>query len=761
LPLLLVVVSLGAVVQGVGHIVVDNGVRWERAQKDAVLHLTRHSVTCEQVDYERYLADMAVVRGFETARNALFSGPTPDYARAATAYIQAGVLPWEAAMLVRVLPELQVTSMQQRISALWPKAKALARDLETQGTALHALVLQQCLDPSRRGATLAAIYAIDDQVGALRMEFSQLSSVARWRINVLVLVGIALLAAPLTVVGYWLSARLQRGAVRATHALAVSEQRLKQALIGSGYGLWEMAAATDRVHCSAGTTQMLGLGVGEQDFTREQFAALVHLDDRQRFDALVGERMADGERLDVEIRLHSADGGYRWFRLAGQAMRLARGQPQRLVGSILDVNERRVLQLSLESELDLRRAALLALQRTLAAMVDRTRDPVAKGPDPDANDMMFVTEAVTRLGAQLRDTNAKLQAILELSPDGFVSFDEERRVGFVSPRFVELTGLATDSLQGADEAAFLARLKSIARSPGELPGLEALRLRASDEPLALDLATDPPRTLTVQLRSGDHEGVKAVLCLRDVTREREVDRLKSEFLTLASHELRTPMTSIFGYVELMLRRNVKGESVAEVQQIIHRQCKLMISILDDLMDLSRLEARRGLDLQVSEVDLSRLLQVTAQSLALPEGREPPSVATQACWPLAKVAGDADRLTRVFINLLSNAYKYSPAGGNVAIEVGRGPGAGGFDEVRVSISDQGMGMSPAQLARVGERFYRADASGNIPGTGLGISIVNEIVKLHGGRVAIASTVGQGTRVDVFLPAQASSRALSAY
>jgi signal transduction histidine kinase len=132
-------------------------------------------------------------------------------------------------------------------------------------------------------------------------------------------------------------------------------------------------------------------------------------------------------------------------------------------------------------------------------------------------------------------------------------------------------------------------------------------------------------------------------------------------------------------------------------------------------------------------------------LAVPSGRCAPLLqAPQAPLP---VRGDRRRLDQVLRNLLSNAYKYSPGGGAVQVRLGRQ-----HDDVVLAVRDHGLGMSPDQVARVCERFYRADASGNIPGTGLGMSIVKEIVQLHGGRLVIDSTPGLGTTVSVWLRLQ---------
>ena len=167
-----------------------------------------------------------------------------------------------------------------------------------------------------------------------------------------------------------------------------------------------------------------------------------------------------------------------------------------------------------------------------------------------------------------------------------------------------------------------------------------------------------------------------------------------------------------------------------------------------MLDLARIEARRGKDFQLTRLDLNELVQHTAHSFRLPEGRNAPELLL-AKGPLWMV-GDAGKLRQVMLNVLSNAYKYSPAGGLVRIEVDVATGRSELPQARIRITDHGIGMTADQVSKVWTRFYRADTSGKVPGTGLGMSIVKEIVELHRGDVSIHSAIGQGTCVTLRLP-----------
>lgn len=392
----------------------------------------------------------------------------------------------------------------------------------------------------------------------------------------------------------------------------------------------------------------------------------------------------------------------------------------------------------LHAELAHRRAALRTLRDTL-------QSASAPAPQPAQDDLEVVTREVASLVAHQRLVQSKLETILSLSPDGFVSFGRAGKVVHVSPAFLALTGLGADAVLGLDGEGFAALLRRLCPADAAPGSLASLRRRADAPPKLLNLAGPPRRTLAVQLFENGDGPIRTVVCLRDVTREQEVERLKTEFITTAAHELRTPLASIYGYVELMRHREQTPRRREQTLDILLRQAELLTAIVDDMLDLSRLQSRSAADLDWRELDLAALAREAAEAIAPPAGRDAPVLSV----PVGPVPlrGDRLRLLRVLGNLLSNAYKFSPAGGQVSIALEPQPGGGRW---LLHVQDQGLGMSAQDLARVGERFWRADASGHIPGTGLGVSIVREIVALHGGTLSFHSESGRGTRVTVALP-----------
>ena len=367
--------------------------------------------------------------------------------------------------------------------------------------------------------------------------------------------------------------------------------------------------------------------------------------------------------------------------------------------------------------------------------------------------------------ARLAERNAQLDAIFRMSRDGLVTLGQHDEVLFVNRSFLMLTGLTHDEVIGQSLAALSARLQSLASPGSRFEGLHAAlpdddtqpgdsRLSQDEDAQVLVLHEGPQRSV-LQVRGqrsqvnqdGNDSTVKGVLYLVDVTRQHTLDQMKSEFLSMAAHELRTPMVSIFGFTELMLKREMKPEQRQELLGSIYRHGQSMIAILNELLDLARIESRRGQDFKFEDTDLATCAQQVLDDYQAPAGRARPVI--EAAVHAMPVRADVHKLQQAVLNILSNAYKYSPQGGEVRVRYLSRPDALGRMRHGVSIQDQGLGLSPQDLARLGERFFRVDKSGNIPGTGLGVSIVKELMELMGGHMDVESQLGQGTCVTLWL------------
>jgi PAS domain S-box-containing protein len=355
----------------------------------------------------------------------------------------------------------------------------------------------------------------------------------------------------------------------------------------------------------------------------------------------------------------------------------------------------------------------------------------------------------------------RLNAVFELSPDGFVVLDKRGEVSIVNPAFERMTGMMAADLVGQSLHAFEEGLmmrcavsdiseRSVAAA---IDGSPAGADEARPNRRLLHLHAPQSRTLLQRVRHGGQDN-ETVMYFRDVTHELEVDRMKSEFLAMAAHELRTPMVSIFGFTELLLKRPFSDERRNEVLGTIHKQASILINLINELLDLARIEARRGKDFNRKLQPVGVILDQALDGLKVPGDRRKVKLHLDA--PDALVWADTDKLGQAVLNVLSNAYKYSPTGGDIVL---RQHLDSRQQRVILEIEDHGLGMSPEHTARVFERFFRADPSGNIPGTGLGMSLVKEIMDLHCGEVRIHSTLGQGTTVTLSVPGPAPTDAAS--
>jgi len=257
------------------------------------------------------------------------------------------------------------------------------------------------------------------------------------------------------------------------------------------------------------------------------------------------------------------------------------------------------------------------------------------------------------------------------------------------------------------------------------------------------------RTSVIYDREGKETGI--VTIMHDVTHEREVDRMKTEFISTAAHELRTPLTSIQGFSEILMTRDDLGPGEQKkFLSYINKQSMGLTNIINDLLDISRIESGRGFA-------LNKLFYNTTDSInnVIPYFQEQYKDHKFKVIPLAsplELYADKEKMEQVFKNLLSNAAKYSPDNGLIlATEK-----VSGGDYV-VMVEDNGVGMTPEQLEKVFDKFYRVDASDTgIDGTGLGMTIVKHIVEAHNGRISLESEPGKGTRVTVTIPIESGAK-----
>lgn len=247
-----------------------------------------------------------------------------------------------------------------------------------------------------------------------------------------------------------------------------------------------------------------------------------------------------------------------------------------------------------------------------------------------------------------------------------------------------------------------------------------------------------------QLSGSSVNGSGSVILIYDVTEKMTAEKLRREFSANVSHELKTPLQSILGYAEIMKNGLVKDEDKQRFLERIHAEAGNMIELIQNIMELSRLDENKTLD-EFEDVDLLKLAQ--SVTLRLKHKAQTKGVTLDVSGSSACVCGVQSILSEVLYNLVDNSIKYNKDNGKVDVKV-----QDGSEEVTVSVSDTGIGIGAADRERVFERFYRADKSHSkeIGGTGLGLSIVKHGVLFHKGRVELESEPGVGTTITFVLP-----------
>ncbi|HLO03433.1 MAG TPA: ATP-binding protein [Symbiobacteriaceae bacterium] len=348
-----------------------------------------------------------------------------------------------------------------------------------------------------------------------------------------------------------------------------------------------------------------------------------------------------------------------------------------------------------------------------------------------------------RLREALQEQSSRLEAILEAITMGILLFDKSGRCAKANHAALRILERSEAELIGASQPELTELFGAHFVEPDPLSVSEADRiLSTQSEPVRFYRASWEPVT------TADGAELGQILVLNDITRETELDRMKEEFIATVSHELRTPLTAMKGSLGL-LAGGVLGAMApmqSELVQIALQNTDRLIRQVSEILSLSKLESGK-VQMRLAPVDLNRLAgDVLAELSTVPSGRQI-TVTTELTADLPPVAADGEQLRQVLVNLLGNAYKFTPEGGRVHLQT-----VATETEVQVIVSDSGPGIAADQLERIFERFTRApgEASRRASGTGLGLAIARNIVEQHGGRIWAESAPGQGATFTVALP-----------
>lgn len=503
--------------------------------------------------------------------------------------------------------------------------------------------------------------------------------------------------------------------VTTQQALTASEERYELVASSFNDGIWDWDLTNDSIYFSPRWKEMLGYARDELPNVFSTWQDLVHPDDLKITLDVIDNFFKSNETFYESIhRLKHKNGSWVWILDRGIAVRDSNNKPLRLFGSHTDMTR---------------------LRTTEETLLQRKRE---------------------------------LNNVVMVSPDGIVTFTDEDLVSSVNPAFLEITGFKQNELLMITRHQF--DQKMLAISHPEQPYHMEMGL-GHEEPLLIQITNSEYlpvqkidacnvglnfqhkiseyRTLRLTKYCLNNTITPTIMYFRDVTLETELNRIKSEFLSVAAHELRMPIASMYGYCELLLNREFDPLMKRDILQTIYGQCSSVVEMINDLLDLARIEMGSDKFFHFSLQPFIPIVKETLSSLKMHSDFHKIEV-HYFIDKSSLIYAETDQIKRALVNVLSNAFKYSPSNRKVILEIKQRVNDKGVEEIGVTVEDKGIGMSPQQVARLFERFWRADNVRDIVGSGLGMALVKEIVDFHQGEIDVESVLGEGTKIGLWFP-----------
>jgi PAS domain S-box-containing protein len=507
---------------------------------------------------------------------------------------------------------------------------------------------------------------------------------------------------------HWVSQAQQR---RRTESVEHRYRTLVEELPAALY-ISSLDMTSNALYVSPAIVDLLGYQLDEWARKPQLFDEILHPLDRDDVLSAIDTAKQAGEPYEAEYRVFRDDGSIVWVRDRAVTVRDARGRPLHWQGFLVDVTERKHAEV---------RYRALAEQLPLITYIDTpySNDEAAAYVSPQVEDI---------LGYSLAEWQDDANFFVDhLHPDDRERVRESQREARESGKALEV------------EYRFIAK-------DGRIVWLQDSYTVVRDE-------TGRPwytqgYALDITARKQAEADREALLSQAQMQNERlrELDRMKDEFVALVSHELRTPLTSIRGYLELLLEDAESFEQThTDWLSVIDRNSERLLCLVEDLLLKAQVNAGK-VALTVKEVDIASIVEHSVETGA-PVAAARGIALVSSAEPVPPVAADPVRLGQVIDNLISNALKFTPAGGRVEVRASERNG-----RARIEIADTGTGISPAEQERLFERFYRtAQAQTDaVPGVGLGLSIAKAIVEAHGGTISCESVEGAGTTFAIELP-----------
>lgn len=356
-----------------------------------------------------------------------------------------------------------------------------------------------------------------------------------------------------------------------------------------------------------------------------------------------------------------------------------------------------------------------------------------------------------KLYTQARREKQRLDALLDSAADGVLILLPNHRVESCNQAFARMFGDTPQKIVGQEHAEII-RLRNPQKGltlekaeAGGWPLTPNATLYVEGDLVRKDGVPLPVGMTYAALLSPEGNLLNIIVTVRDITSFREAEEIKSTFISVISHELKTPVALIKGYVGTLRRDDATWDRtiVQDSLQVIEEEADRLTELIENLLDASRLQAG-ALKIHPSDVALDAVVERIAKRFRTQSSRHQIAVDLPDNWPI--VLADEDRMEQVVANLISNAIKYSPQGGEIHIQGQVLP-----DQVIVCVSDQGPGVAPQDAPHIFDRFYRsANATRTTKGAGLGLYLARAVIEAHHGRIWVDPGPGEGARICFSLP-----------
>jgi PAS domain S-box-containing protein len=575
--------------------------------------------------------------------------------------------------------------------------------------------------------------------------------------------------------------------------LARQKEQLRLALVSARMGMWDWNLRSGEIEWNQEQELLFGLPPGSFDGNPSTFAGYIHPDDRAFVLRFVERTLAEQAILCNQFRIVWADGSIHWIEARGEVHFDEIGQPSRMIGTAINIDDRHQAQQLLQNQLDRQRLVLdmttrirrsLDLSDILQTTVDEVRQflqtdrvivyefspdwsgtAIVESVGADWHAILNTTVYVTCIESYLEDFQ---RGVGTANADIYNAGIDEWYIHLLESLQIR-ANLLVPIFKGDTLWGLLTAHHCAAPRPWQTAEIELLEQIASQVSIAIQQA-DLLTQAQIELTHRNQAEMTLQLLNAELVQRQAVERLKDEFIGIVSHELRTPLTSMQGALGL-LAMGVMDDEPVQMKQMIEIaaiETERLVRMVNDILDLEKLAAHSN-SLVLEWCDAHTLIQQAIASMS--SSADAAHVHLELDCPPLQIWVAPDRIVQIFTNLLSNAIKFSHPGGIVSIAVSattarlepisasltrsdsaRSPMTSMAHQIHFSVQDRGRGIPPAKLETIFDRFQQVDSSDarDKGGTGLGLAICKSLVSQHQGQIWVESVWGQGSTFFAILP-----------